>query len=95
MLCLGVIGVIEGSVVYICNYAVVGKRKEKNMHWWRVGSLGDWVEWVVYKCLRGSDARADEKGKEREAEAKGVMEEAFLWMSERPMGAWEEEGVKR
>ena len=52
----------------ICNCAVVGKeRKEYALV--RVGSLGDWVEWVVYKCLRGSDARADEKGKEREAEA--------------------------
>ena len=90
MLCLGVIGVIEGSVVYICNCAVVGKeRKEYALV--RVGSLGDWVEWVVYKCLRGSDARADEKGKKREAEAgaevKEVMGEAFPWMSKRPLKA--------
>ena len=56
----------------------------------RVGSLGDWVEWVVYKCLRGSDARADEKGEEKEREAgvevKGVMGEAFPWMSEKHRG---------
>ena len=86
-----------------CKCAVREKGKEKKRYALvvRVGSLSDWVEWVVYKCLRGSDARADEKGKEREGgveagvEEKGVMGEAFPWMSERPLGAWEEEGVKR
>ena len=41
MLCLGVIGVIEGSVVYICNCAVVGKEK-KRICIGASGVVGDW-----------------------------------------------------
>ena len=37
-----------------------GKRK-KRICIGASGVVGDWVEWVVYKCLRGYDARADEK----------------------------------